>query len=125
RYWSSWHPPDRVSRHCDAASLVAMTGLDLYNLSRAEPGDRFVVIAVFPQHFLGMFALFRGRMGDMTGRAAEFYRLVDDRGVAERSMMHRRGHAEMLHLRVGEHFVHAIDRAAGHAGLVQLRDQIA
>src|ERR1700712_886010 len=36
----------------------------LNDLPRAKPGDRLVVIAVFPEHFLGMLAFFRRRMGD-------------------------------------------------------------
>ncbi len=34
-------------------------------------------------------------------------------------MRHRRRHAEVLHLRVGEHLVDAVDRAAGDAGALE------
>ena len=72
-----------------------------------------------------MFALFGRRMHDSARRATELDGLIDDLDLAKGFMRHRRGHAEMLDLRVGKNLIHAIDRTAGHACLVQHRDQLA
>ena len=48
-------------------------------------------------------------------------RLADQLGLAALVRAHRLGHAEMADLRVGEHLVDGVDRAAGHARLVQER----
>ena len=54
----------------------------------------------------------------MTRCAIKLDGLIDDLDLAEGSMLHRRGHAEMPDLRVRKNFVHSIDRAAGYACLV-------
>jgi hypothetical protein len=35
-------------------------------------------------------------------------------------MVYGLGHSQMLHLRVGKHLVHAVDRAGRHSALVRL-----
>jgi hypothetical protein len=48
-----------------------------------------------------------------------FHRLVDDLVLAELRALDLGSDAEVLHLRVGEHLVHAIDRPARYAGAIQ------
>src|SRR3981189_2914844 len=58
------------------------------DLPGAKGGDRLVVIAVFFQDFIGMFALFGRRTYHLARGAAEFYRLIDAGDIAKRALSH-------------------------------------
>src|SRR5580704_11240102 len=105
--------------------LVFMARLRLYDLLLVQVRDHLVVEAELAQHLVGVLALVGRRIAHAARRAGELHRLVDHLDITEPRMMHGRRHAEMAHLRVGEHLVHLVDRAARHAGLVEDVDPVA
>ena len=81
------------------------------------------LIAELAQHRVGVLAALGGRRrasptacatGSPPGRPARSRRALGCSTL--------RAIFEMLHLRIGEHLVHLVDRPAGHAGLVQQLD---
>src|SRR5215213_8891292 len=74
------------------------------------------------QHFLGLLAELRRARGHAARRARQRHWLADELDVAVLVVRHVLGNAEVLDLGVVEHLVDRIDRAAGHAGLVQFLD---
>src|SRR6267378_33018 len=64
---------------------------------------------------LGRRRLYRGR------GTRQLHRLSQHVEAAELRMLDRGGDTEVLYLRIGEHLVDAVDRAAGNAAAVQLR----
>src|SRR6266851_6373466 len=123
----------RSDRDCFVAVLLAMTILcchcersEAISRSRSDDtlfmkrGDRRGIVAEFAQHFLGVFALVRGRAQLVRLRvAAHMDRLADDVEGAELRMIDRAADAEMLHLRIGKDLVDRVDRSARYAGLVE------
>src|SRR6202011_5453794 len=105
--------------------LVFMARLRSNNLLFAQLGDRRGVEAQLAQHFLGVLALFGGRIAHAARRARQLDRLVHHLDITEAGMMHGRGHVQVLDLLVGEHLVHLIDRPARHARLVENVDPFA
>src|SRR3989454_10152663 len=63
-----------------------------------------------------------GRRRLHCGRSTrQLHRLAQHVEAAEPRVLDRGGDAEVLYLRIGEHLVDAVDRAAGNAAAVQLR----
>src|SRR5439155_1023546 len=88
----------------------------LYNLRLPQLLDLAFAVAQLGEHLGGVLAQLRRRSRDSRRRAREPDRLVDDADLAElRALRAHRG-AEMPHLRVGEHLVDRVDRAARHFG---------
>src|SRR6185312_12237537 len=86
--------------------------------------DGIVVIPELAQHRVGVLAALRRRAVQPRRRAAQRDRLSDQVDAAERRMIDRLGDAQMLHLRVGEDLVHAVDRARRHARRVDDLDPL-
>src|SRR5215213_11658556 len=93
-----------------------------YHLALAQFGDLVLAESELRQHFLGLLAEFRRARGHGARRARQRHRLADELDVAVLVVRHVLGDAEVLDLGVVEHLVDRIDRAAGHAGLVQFPD---
>src|SRR5581483_11144591 len=86
-------------------------------------GDLGRSIPELPQYRIRMLALVRCRLQPFGLReGAHVDRLADDVEAAELRMVDRAADAEVLNLRVGEDLVDRVDRAAGHAGLVEFVD---
>src|SRR5262249_24781962 len=86
----------------------------LHDLAPPQAGNHLVVVAERTQHLVGMLAALGRRIAGVARRAGELDRLVDDLDIAELGMVDAGGHAEVTHLRVLEHLVHLVDRAARH-----------
>src|SRR6185437_10681333 len=70
----------------------------------------------------GLFAEFRRRRRHLARRARQLEGLADQPDMAVLGVGNVLGDAEVFYLRVLKSLVDRIDRAAGHAGLVQLPD---
>src|SRR5690606_13836167 len=89
------------------------------HFGRAQLGDPPVAIAELVQNLVGVLAHQRRRHADARRRPAHDDRLADQLGVAALVRVHGLREAQMAHLRIGEHLIDGIDRAARHARLVQ------
>ena len=87
--------------------------------------DLVIGAAELAQDLIGMLAD-RGRVALHTrGRAGEAHRLRQHLQFAEMRRGHLRRHAEMPHLRIGEHLVDGIDRPAGQPASLKRPIQVA
>src|SRR2546426_594251 len=104
-----------------ATSLAMVFSRASDHRTRAQLRDALRAVAQFLQDGFGVRALpGRGCERDLcAGMARELHRQPHDTDLAELRMLHRLRDAEVLHLRVVEHAVHRVDRAAGHAGAEQ------
>src|SRR2546425_7480370 len=68
-----------------------------------------------------MLAELGGRRLHAGRSTRQLHRLAQHVEAAELRMLDRGGDAEVLYLRIGEHLVDAVDRAAGNPAAVQLR----
>src|SRR5262249_53432953 len=102
---------------------VRSSGLD--NLAVTQIGDAFEDVGVFPEYLLGVLAFFGRGSHHSVWRAAKLDRLVDHGDVAKCGMLDGSGHAEMLHLRVCEYLVRAVDRTTGNTWAVEQIDEFA
>src|SRR5260221_8626096 len=87
-----------------------------HNTVSSEFGDFRVPAADFAEHLIGMLAELWGRQANVLRTAGDADWRGDDVALLPCGTVHRRGHAEEFHLRVGEHLVDPVDRAAGYAG---------
>src|SRR5262249_38510039 len=71
-----------------------------------------------------MRAALRRRQADVFSKPAHVDRRGDHADVAEARMMHRRRHAEMAHLRIGEYLVDLVDRPAWDSGALEQLDPV-
>ena len=111
-----------AQKNHDAVRLIRPTKPHSHHLALAQLRDLVLAEAELGQHFLGLLAEFRRPRGHLAWRARQRHRLADELDVAVLVVRHVLGDAEMLDLGVVEHLVDRIDRAAGHAGLVQFLD---
>src|SRR5262245_43526849 len=91
-----------------------------HHLALPQLGDLVGAEAEFGKHFLGLLAELRRPRRHPARRARQREGLADQADVAVLVVRHVLRHAEMLDLGVLEHLVDRIDRAAGHAGGVEL-----
>src|SRR6266480_6456704 len=88
----------------------------LYNLRLTQLLDLAFAVAQFGEHLGGVLAQLRRRRRDVSRRAREPDRLVDDSQFPEFPALHFRRRLDVLHLGVVEHLVDRIYRAARHFG---------
>src|SRR5262245_19954021 len=91
----------------------------LHDLAPAQAGNRLVVVAERTQHLVGVLAALGRRIADVARRTGKLDRLVDDLDIAELGVVDAGRHAEVTHLRILEHLVHFVYRAARNAGCVE------
>src|SRR5688572_776359 len=88
------------------------------NPALREAGDLLVGVADGGEDLLVVLAQLGGGRTDGLARGAVRDRVPENRDVAEDGRLHRLRDLQMAHLLVGEGLVDAIDRSAGHAGVV-------
>src|SRR5690349_15740451 len=88
----------------------------------AQGADVALAVARGAQYLVGMRAGLRRRQPDVPGQAAHVDRRGDHLDIAEVRAMHRRRHAEMAHLGIGEYLVDLIDRATGNTRALEQLD---
>src|SRR6478736_3321737 len=90
----------------------------------AHLGDLVRRISDRGQHFVGARSHFRRRQADVLVEAGDADGRGHHVGVADYRRVHLGRHSEMLHLRVGEYLIDAVDRPARHAGAFQQLDPV-
>src|SRR5712664_2803504 len=85
----------------------------LYNLFLPQLLDLSLVVTQGSKDLGGVLPQLRRRGREGRRRTRELHRLVDDADLAELRALHADRGADVLHLRVGEHLVDGVDRAAG------------
>src|SRR5262249_43855677 len=89
-----------------------------------EARDLVRRVAQLAKDLIGMLTVRRRRLADRARSARQRRRHALDADLAALGMAHRLGHAEMLDLRIVEHLLDVVDRAGGHAGLVEGLDPL-
>src|SRR5579862_3480159 len=89
-----------------------------------QRGDVALAETEFLEHRVGMLAELRWPHHELRRRARQRDALADEAHLALVLPGHALRDAEMLHLRIGEHFVDGIDRPARTAGRVQALDPL-
>src|ERR1700693_4994099 len=89
-----------------------------------QRGDVALAETDFLEHRVGVLAELRRPHYELRRRARQRHALADEPHLALVLLGHALRDAEMLHLRIREHFVDGIDRPARAAGLVQPLDPI-
>src|SRR6266480_1131082 len=100
-------------------SLARSRAAVLHAFAPAQAGNCLVVVAERAQHLVGVLPPLRRRVADVARGAAELDRLIDNLDIAELGMVDIGRHAEVADLRIVEHLIHLVDRAARHAGGVE------
>src|SRR5215472_15129330 len=90
----------------------------------AHLSDLVGAVADRCQHLVRARSHLRRRQADILGEPGDADRRGYHFGIADHRRVHFGGHAEMLHLRIGEHLVDRVDRPARYAGALQQFDPV-
>src|SRR5262245_65949783 len=108
--WTAKQTKSRTAARTIRERMVSP--LDDFFLAQGLDGRRVVTQVL--ENLLGVLADLGRGGGHASRRARQPHRLVDDADVTELRALQARRRADVLHLRVVEHLVDAVDRPAGH-----------